>query len=618
MKCVYWLNFTRHFHSRGNKPYLIDSYVNSNQKLNDMKKCFVTVACLVIYPLLVFSEVQHLNLMVHFDTDRHEVKPEAEVMIRSFLSDFSPDDDIEITVVGHTDFRGSDAYNMALAERRCKSVLAYIKSIGFNDVSIDADWHGKRTPIARGTNSQSLQRNRRVEIKLKKHIYHSLEDVYELLGAENKHEFVIRPDEPTRLVCAKGSEVMVPANALVYADGSPCTGEVTVRVTEALDYQSFFAAKLSTISDGRPLVSGGMMNFSATDSDGVPLEIRDSEQVFISLPADSLDAEMTLFLSDNGSNWNNTNTPPLSLQNRTPVNGTQPILRLPRWTPPRKVINIPPRPAVPPVPVRPEEPVMTKAESTSKFRWWQFIKKYKARKSPPRINAERLTKHYLRKYAKYEKRLARYFNDSLTYNDRMENWELRMQAWNDQLDSAEAYYAEVTYPAALERYEVLVNQLYADYGVDLSEWRAENALSAIQSVYATQFSEDIRIRDQYLYAVNAVGWYNCDRFMNLPKSKKEEVYVSTSQEQNRRVIAMFTDENSCLDLFKDVNGYFTFSFPKQSNFVLISCYVEDDKFMVGTSFPPFDNVIDIDHRQMKLSEFTQMVNNFSRQDLASR
>ncbi len=199
----------------------------------------------------------------------------------------------------------------------------------------------------------------------------------------------------------------------------------------------------------------------------------------------------------------------------------------------------------------------------------------------------------------------------------MEAWELRLQAWNDQLDSAEAFYREVTYPNALERYETLVNQLYADYDVDLSEWRAENPPPSIQSVYASQFSEDIRMRDQYLYAVNVVGWYNCDRFMSLPKSKKEEVYVSTSQEQNRRVIAMFTDENSCLDLYNN-NGFFTFSYPKQSNFVLISCYVEDDKFMVGTSFPPFDSEVNIDHRQMKLSEFTQMVNGLSRQDLASR
>ena len=70
------------------------------------------------------------------------------------------------TVSGHTDSRGSDAYNQKLSERRAQSVMAYLGSQGV-DISSNftARGYGESQPVASNDTDEGRARNRRVEVQ---------------------------------------------------------------------------------------------------------------------------------------------------------------------------------------------------------------------------------------------------------------------------------------------------------------------------------------------------------------------------------------------------------------------------------------------------------------------
>jgi outer membrane protein OmpA-like peptidoglycan-associated protein len=65
-------------------------------------------------------------------------------------------------VYGHTDARGSEAYNQALSERRAGTVASVARSVGaFVEVE---EGFGETRPAAAGNNATAWRQNRRVEV----------------------------------------------------------------------------------------------------------------------------------------------------------------------------------------------------------------------------------------------------------------------------------------------------------------------------------------------------------------------------------------------------------------------------------------------------------------------
>ena len=71
-----------------------------------------------------------------------------------------------VEVAGHTDSRGSEAYNQTLSERRASSVAQYLDAQGVNDQRIITLGMGEVRPVADNATSSGRQTNRRVEITL--------------------------------------------------------------------------------------------------------------------------------------------------------------------------------------------------------------------------------------------------------------------------------------------------------------------------------------------------------------------------------------------------------------------------------------------------------------------
>ena len=69
-----------------------------------------------------------------------------------------------LTVVGHTDDVGTNAYNQSLSERRAHSVAQYLESKRVNSMRLAISGKGETQPIASNGTEGGRQANRRVEI----------------------------------------------------------------------------------------------------------------------------------------------------------------------------------------------------------------------------------------------------------------------------------------------------------------------------------------------------------------------------------------------------------------------------------------------------------------------
>ncbi|MCZ6762255.1 MAG: OmpA family protein [Gammaproteobacteria bacterium] len=71
-----------------------------------------------------------------------------------------------IEVAGHTDSRGSNAYNQSLSERRAGAVASYLESQGVMPLRIITVGLGEEMPVADNSTSEGQLLNRRVELTL--------------------------------------------------------------------------------------------------------------------------------------------------------------------------------------------------------------------------------------------------------------------------------------------------------------------------------------------------------------------------------------------------------------------------------------------------------------------
>ena len=71
-----------------------------------------------------------------------------------------------ITVYGHTDDIGSEAYNQELSERRAQAVRDYMIEAGISQEIIATKAFGKTKPLVEGKTPDSRAKNRRVELEI--------------------------------------------------------------------------------------------------------------------------------------------------------------------------------------------------------------------------------------------------------------------------------------------------------------------------------------------------------------------------------------------------------------------------------------------------------------------
>lgn len=110
---------------------------------------------------------------VYFETAKAEIKPEsypvldtAAITINKVLA---TGPNVTIEVQGHTDSRGSDAYNLKLSGERASAVKNYlVTNCGVEGSRLSAQGYGETKPIAPNTTAENMAKNRRVEFVILK------------------------------------------------------------------------------------------------------------------------------------------------------------------------------------------------------------------------------------------------------------------------------------------------------------------------------------------------------------------------------------------------------------------------------------------------------------------
>jgi OmpA-OmpF porin, OOP family len=103
---------------------------------------------------------------VLFDFDRSNVKPEAAKILDRLVAFMQENKTSKVTLSGHTDNVGSDAYNQKLSERRVTAVREYVVKKGVDGGRISGQGFGESKPIADNKTREGRSKNRRVEIKV--------------------------------------------------------------------------------------------------------------------------------------------------------------------------------------------------------------------------------------------------------------------------------------------------------------------------------------------------------------------------------------------------------------------------------------------------------------------
>lgn len=71
--------------------------------------------------------------------------------------------EIRVRIEGHADERGTNEYNLALGERRAKSIQAYLTSYGVSGSRFSVISFGEEKPASEGHDEAAWSKNRRVE-----------------------------------------------------------------------------------------------------------------------------------------------------------------------------------------------------------------------------------------------------------------------------------------------------------------------------------------------------------------------------------------------------------------------------------------------------------------------
>ena len=100
---------------------------------------------------------------VYFDYDKALVRDDAKPTLEANAAWLAKFKTIKILIEGHCDERGTEEYNLALGERRAKSTLDYLTTLGIAAERMKIISYGKSQPVNPGHDESAWQQNRRAQ-----------------------------------------------------------------------------------------------------------------------------------------------------------------------------------------------------------------------------------------------------------------------------------------------------------------------------------------------------------------------------------------------------------------------------------------------------------------------
>ena len=98
---------------------------------------------------------------VFFATNKSVLTTASRDTLRKQAAWLRKNGDINITVEGHADERGTREYNLALGERRANAAKDYLMTYGISGSRISVISYGKERPVNSGSSPLAWSQNRR-------------------------------------------------------------------------------------------------------------------------------------------------------------------------------------------------------------------------------------------------------------------------------------------------------------------------------------------------------------------------------------------------------------------------------------------------------------------------
>ena len=102
------------------------------------------------------------NEDIYFDFDSSALQPMAREILQRKADYLLEAADASIIIEGHCDERGTEAYNIALGDRRAESAKAFLLDIGIDPSRMTTISYGEERPVDPANNPEAWAKNRRV------------------------------------------------------------------------------------------------------------------------------------------------------------------------------------------------------------------------------------------------------------------------------------------------------------------------------------------------------------------------------------------------------------------------------------------------------------------------
>lgn len=131
----------------------------------------------------------------------------------------------------------------------------------------------------------------------KNEIKHDNASIFKKFNADISKQaeyFIINPSSDTTLTCKEGTTVFIPANTFQTLGGAPVSGPVSIAVKEFYNVADIISNNLATTSNGKQLITGGMLNIGAIANEQ-SLQIKQGSFIDLKMPTRVFNSDMQLF-----------------------------------------------------------------------------------------------------------------------------------------------------------------------------------------------------------------------------------------------------------------------------------------------------------------------------------
>ncbi len=104
---------------------------------------------------------------VFFAFDSWRIRDQSKLALSADAEWLNSNPERSITIAGHCDERGTQAYNLVLGEKRARVVKNYLVELGVNAARLSVTSYGKQRPFCDEQNETCYQQNRRAHLVLR-------------------------------------------------------------------------------------------------------------------------------------------------------------------------------------------------------------------------------------------------------------------------------------------------------------------------------------------------------------------------------------------------------------------------------------------------------------------